>query len=87
MKLNHQTKYFINGIVLIVMALLTVTVLPPIIKAKTGFIIQNYIYDQIEFFALMAGAIYFLFSPKYYKEQILITLLGMLYYILFVKFN
>ncbi len=87
MKMNRQTKYFINGAILIILALFCVTFLPFLIKIKTSFIIQNYIYFQIEFFMLALSGIFFLFSPKYYKEQILVVLLGVLYYILFVNFN
>lgn len=86
MKLTHQEKYFINGVILLVIAMLCVTYLPPLIKAKTSFVVQNYIYYQIEFFALCACAIYYLFSPKYYKEQIFTILCAVLYYILFVKY-
>lgn len=83
MKLNHQTQYFINGIILIIIALLSVTILP-----KSNLLsIPKYAYYQIEFFVLCAASIYFLFSPKYYKGQILTILLGIIYYILFVKFN
>ena len=85
MKWNHQTKYFINGVILIAIALFCVTFLPPLLKAKGSFIIQNYVFYQVEFFALIAAAIFFLFSPKYYKEQIALIILGALYYILFVK--
>jgi len=87
MKLSNQTKLFINGFFLIVIALLIVTILPPIVRAKTGmFSVANYIYYQVEFFVLAAASVFYLFSPKYYKEQVLSILLGILYYILFVKF-
>ena len=80
MKLNRQTKYFINGVVLIILALFCVTFLPPLIKSKTSLIVQNYLYFEVEFFLLALSAIFFLFSPKYYKEQVLVILLGVLYY-------
>jgi len=85
MKLNSQEKYFINGVILLILAILCVTFLPLAIKAKTSFIIQNYIYYQIEFFVLCATAIYFLFSPKYYFHQIICIILSALSYFLFVK--
>lgn len=86
MKLNHQTQYFINGVILIVIGLLCVTIFPQIVREKISFFaVANYTYYQAEFFTLCAAAIFFLFSPKYYKEQILTILLGLIYYILFVK--
>lgn len=85
MNWNHQTKYFINGVILIVLALFCVTFLPFILKSKMSVVVSNYIYYQVEFFALCAASIFFLFSPKYYKEQILVILFGILYYSLFVK--
>ena len=85
MKLKHQEKYFINGIVLVILAVLGVTFLPILIKEKTIFEVPNYIYFHIEFFALCASAIFFLFSPKYYKEQILIIFLGIIYYCFFAR--
>ena len=83
MKLKQQTQYFINGAILIVIALLCVTILPVIVKAK--FNIPNYAFYQIEFFILCVASIFFLFSPKYYKEQIITVLIGAIYYILFCK--
>lgn len=85
MNWNHQTKYFINGVILIGLALFCVTFLPFILKSKMSVVVSNYIYYQVEFFALCAASIFFLFSPKYYKEQILVILFGILYYSLFVK--
>ena len=85
MNWNHQTKYFINGVILIGLALFCVTYLPFILKSKMSVVVSNYIYYQVEFFALCAASIFFLFSPKYYKEQILVILFGILYYSLFVK--
>lgn len=86
MKLTNQAKYFINGIVLIIVGLFCVTFAPSIVKSSTGHIIQNYIYYQIEFFTFCAASIFYLFSPKFFKGQILTILLGILYYILFMKF-
>ena len=86
MKWNHQTKYFINGVILIILALFCVTFLPFLIKNKANLMISSYIYFEIEFFLLSAASIFFLFSPKYYQNQILVILLGILYYILFAKY-
>lgn len=81
MKFNHQEKYFTNGIILLFLGLYCVTFLPATLKYN----IHNYVYYQIEFFLLCAASIFFLFSPKYYKWQIFTILVGVLYYILFVK--
>ena len=85
MKWNYQTKYFINGVILVLIALFCVTFLPSLINDKTNFIISNYVFAQVEFFTLCAAIIFFLFSPKYYKGQIILFILGAIYYILFVK--
>lgn len=86
MNWKHQTKYFINGVILVVFALYCITFLPFFIRSKIGLTVPSYVYYQVEFFLLSAAAIFFLFSPKYYKNQILVILLGVLYYILFAKY-
>ena len=87
MKLSNQTKYFINGVILLSLACFSVTLLPLIIKTTPiSAIIKNYIYYEIEFFLLSASAIFYLFSPKYYKYQILSILVFMFIYNHFVKF-
>ena len=86
MKIKHQMKYFINGIILLVLGFFSVTFLPIIIKYKSSFILPNYIYYEIEFFFLSAGAAFFLFAPKYYKEQTLIIILLICSYVLFARF-
>lgn len=80
MKLNTQTKYFINGIILLFLGLLCATFVP-----LNALSVEKYIYLQVEFFLLCASAIYYLFSPKYYPQQILSIFIGILYYFLFVK--
>lgn len=82
MKLNNQIKYLINGIILLILGVFSVTFLPLLIK----FHIERYVYLQIEFFFLCCASIFYLFSPKYYKIQILTILWAVLYYLLFVKF-
>lgn len=81
MKWNLQKKYFINGVILIFIALLSVTYLPVVVKIN----IENYVYYQIEFFALCAASIFFLFSPKYYKEQVLTIFFAIFLYLLYSK--
>ena len=87
MKWNYQTKYFINGVILVLIALFCVTFLPSLINDKTNFIISNYVFAQVEFFTLCAAIIFFLFSPKYYKWQLVAILFAMVLYVLFAKFN
>lgn len=82
MKLNLQTQHFINGVILLFLGLLSVTFFPMI--AKFGW--ERYVYLQIEFFLLVCSSVFFLFSPKYFKHQVMSILLGILYYLLFVKF-
>ena len=84
--MKKQTKFFINGVFLLALALLCVTIFPAILKHSTRFAhIENYIYYEIEFFLLTAGALYFAVSPRHYKNQILVILIGVLYYVLFVR--
>ena len=86
-KLSTQTKYFINGLILLIIGLFSVTFLPIIIK-NLPFIkttIENYFYVQLEFFTLCSCAIFYLFSPKYLKYQFISILAGIVYYFLFIK--
>ncbi len=85
MKLNLQTKYFINGLILLALALFSITFLPMILKGKYNIIFENYIYVEFEFFLLVASSVFYLFSPKYYKFQIYSVLFGIIYYSFFVK--
>lgn len=87
MKLDNQIKYFINGIILIFLGLYSVTYLPGVIKLHSSIIIANYVFYQIEFFLLVAGAIFFLFSPRYYKWQMVIIVFAIFYYCLFSQFR
>jgi hypothetical protein len=83
---NIQIKYFINGLILLFLALCSITHLPIILKEKCGLIFENYIYVELEFFLLVACAIFYLFSPKYYQYQIYSIIFGIIYYSFFVKF-
>ena len=81
MKLSTQGKYFINGVMLICLALLSVTIIP--MCAKLNF--EKYIYVQAEFFFLCCASIFYLFSPKFYKYQITSIVIALFLYFLFVK--
>jgi len=82
--LEKQKQYFINGIFLVALGLLSVTIAPLIIKQAKGFAsVENYVFYEFEFIFFLAAALYFVFSPKYYKGQIVCAFIGILYYILF----
>ena len=81
-----QTKYFINGLICLILGLLCITYLPYIVRDLFIKIqIQNYIFVQLELFLLIACSIFYLFSPKYYTKQILSFVLGYVYYLFFIK--
>ena len=83
--MNKQKQYFINGLILIVIAVLTVTVIPLCIdKLKIAF--EKNVFSDIELFVLMTGALFYLFSPKYYKMQVISILGALIFYLLFVRF-
>ena len=42
-------------------------------------------YTEIEFFMLAACSVYYLFSPKYYRYQIISIALALTYYFVFVR--
>ena len=82
---NLQIKYFINGLILLALALYSITFLPIVLKERFGLVFENYIYVELEFFLLVAASIFYLFSPKYYQYQIYSILFGIIYYSFFVK--
>ncbi len=84
--MKRQTKYFLIGSIFLVGAMFCITFLPAVIKFKTTFQIKEYIYVQIEFFLLLISSIFYLFSPKFYIQQIKVIILAVIYYIFFVKF-
>lgn len=82
--MNKQKQYYINGIILIILALISVT-LAPHIADKLKLTIDKSSYAEFEFFLLTAAALFYLFSPKYFKGQILSILLAFLYYWMFLR--
>ena len=78
--MKKQTKYFIIGLLFLISAMFSITLFPIFIKLFTKFSIQKYIFIQIEFFLLVASSIFYLFSPKYYKYQLLTILLAIISY-------
>lgn len=85
MKLNNQSKYFINGLFLLTFAVASVTHIPIILKTNFNLIFSAWLYYQIEFFLLCACAVFYLFSPKFYKYQVISVVFAFAYYVLFVK--
>ena len=82
--MKKQKQYYINGLILIVIALITITVVPLIAdKYKIGF--EKSSFSEFEFFILTAAALFYLFSPKYYKWQFISIVCGILYYLIFLK--
>ncbi len=83
--MRRQTKYFYIGLLCLILGLLCVTFLPYIFKTLFSIYLQNYIFVQLELFCFVTCAIFYLFSPKFYAQQILSFLSGFLYYLLFIK--
>ena len=82
--MKKQKQYFINGLILIIVALMAVTIVPYCTDRFRLFIEKN-VLCEFEFFTLCASALFYLFSPKYYKGQIISILSAYLYYFAFVK--
>ena len=82
--MNKQKQYFINGIILIIMAIVAISFMPYLAdKFKLPF--EKSCFPEFEFFALTGASLFYLFSPKYYKAQILSILCAILYYFIFLK--
>ncbi len=83
--MNKQKQYFINGLILLVIGLLIITVIPYAID-KFKLAIEKSSFSELEFVVLTGCCLFYLFSPKYYKNQVLSIILGFLYYFMFFKF-
>ena len=83
--MRKQTKYFINGVILVILALLSITIVPLIVEKLGFYAIEKYIYAEIEFFLLIASASFWLFCPFYYRAQLLSILFALIYYFVFSK--
>lgn len=82
--MNKQKQYFINGLVLIILALLAITIIP-FCADKLRIPVEKNIFSEFELFALMLCALFYLFSPKYYKAQILSIICAVIFYFVFIK--
>lgn len=83
--MKYQTKYYIMGTVCLVVAMLFATILPPLIKHFNFIYVEDYMFVAMKFFMLVACGAYYLFAPKYFKEQLLNILIALLAYILYVR--
>ncbi len=82
--MNKQKQYFINGLILLVIAILTVTIVPYLAdKWKMAF--EKSSFSEFEFFLLTASTLFYLFSPKYYKNQVISIIFAFIFYFTFVK--
>jgi len=77
--MRKQKQYFINGVILIIIAMMVVTIIP-YCADKFKINIEKTSYSEFEFFCLCASSLFYLFSPKYYKNQIFSIFLAYLYY-------
>ena len=59
--MKKQTNYFLIGLIFLIFAMLSVTIIPILFKLIVHVHIQKYIYIQFEFFALVASSVFFLF--------------------------
>ncbi len=84
--MKRQTKYFLIGTIFLIGAMLCITFLPAVIRFKTTLQVKEYIFVQIEFLLMLLCSIFYLFSPKFYSQQIKIIIIALLYYLCFTKF-
>ncbi|MBR1616561.1 hypothetical protein IJ670_00265 [bacterium] len=85
LNLNKQTQYFINGIIMLVIGISSVTILPVLFQKLRLVSVDNFIWVEIEFFTMSASVLFYLFSPKYYKAQLLSIICAISYYIIFAS--
>jgi len=84
--MNKQKQFFINGLILIMIATFATTVIPFLID-KLKIVSEKGFFTEFAFFTLAASAIFYIFSPKYYKEQVLSVIFAIIFYLLFIKIS
>ncbi len=84
LKNTDKRKYFIIGTILLFIALFCITALPFIIK-KIYKPLPNNFYSVLEFLFLCGSSLFYCFSHKYYKYQIISILYAILIYFIFVR--
>lgn len=82
--MRKQKQYYINGLILLIIAMISITMLPHLAD-KLKLTVEKSSFSEFEFFALCASALFYLFSPRYYKNQVLSIIFAFLYYFLFLK--
>ena len=83
--MKNQTKYFIIGAVLETIAVLIATVLPFLLRLKFEICTEDYKFACVysEFIILCIAGVFYLFSPKYYINQVQLTVILALAYAAF----
>ncbi len=84
--MKRQKKFFILGIILTFLAILCVTFLPFFVRNvffKTT--LSYYIWMSLEAILLFFGYIFFLFSPKYFLNQIVYVCFLITFYFFYIK--
>ncbi len=82
--MKREKIFFSSGVVFLILALFSVTFLPLILK-HLGIYFLDYVFIRLEFVLLLICSILYHFSPKYYDLEIFSVLVGILYYIFFIK--
>ena len=82
--MTKQTKYLINGIILLILGIIAISALPIIVQEYGYYTVSKSLYSQIEFVLFTACAIYYIFSPKYYRIQVLSIFIALCLYLLFL---
>lgn len=83
MNMTKQKKYLINGIILLLLGVAANSIVPVIVQEFGYYNVSKSLYGQIEFFLFTACALYFMFSPKYYRIQVLCIFIALCLYLLF----
>ena len=84
--MKKQKQYFINGLILMTIALFSITIVP-YLADNFKFFIEKHSLSEFEFFILTAASLFYIFSPKYYKFQLMSILCAFLYYFAFLKLH
>ena len=82
--MRKQKQYFINGLILVIIALFSITI-APYLADSFKMVVEKHSFAEFEFFTLTAASLFYIFSPKYYKFQIISVLCAFIYYFAFLK--
>ncbi len=81
--MDTKRKAYNLGLLFLILALLSITVLPIITKKIAGLSLNENLFSQIEFFLLFWCACLYAYSSKYYKYQLLSIFVAILIYFMF----